>query len=93
MHVDGHDDALWELYEFVVRRLDERIRLAEEAGDKAAHDFALGSRRIMVRIGQDLTERPWGHPEMSRFLLRAASRYRRHPEFQQRWGLGVSQRV
>ena len=81
---EPHDD-LWDLYEFLIRRLDEQIRIAEETGDEAARASAQGSRRILTGMGRDLVDRPWGRPEVSRFLLRAASRYRRHPEFRQAW--------
>lgn len=79
-------EAVRELHEFVSRRLQERVRLAEEAEDEAARGFLVGSCEIVARMGEDIAARPWALGEVSNYLLRAAVRYRRHPEFQAWWG-------
>lgn len=76
---------LEELHQFVVARLDERVDAADESGDDLDHAFALTSRRLVTRLGQDITERPWAHRELARFLRRSALRYRRHPDFEPDW--------
>lgn len=83
--MNDRDEVLRELHRFVLARLDDRIKLAEDADDELGRTFAVTSRRIVVQLGQDFSGRPWAHDEVENFLLRSARRYRRHPDFSPRW--------
>jgi hypothetical protein len=77
---------LREVGDFVARRLDEEIRSADEAGDKPALSFALGSRELLAEVARDVDARPWARREVANYLFRAARLYRGHPDFQHWWG-------
>lgn len=83
-------EALRALHDFVLARLEDRVRLAEEAGDSLDRSFALASREFLLALGHDISARPWTHDELERFLLRSARRYRRHPDFHENWAGSAS---
>lgn len=72
--------------DFVISRVEERVRSAEQAGDEGARSFALGSRRLVQQMRRDFVERPWARREVSNYVLRSAWLYREHPEFRSWWG-------
>lgn len=78
--------AAFEICDFIMRRLEERVTRAEQTGDNHARSFAKTSREIVKQMRLDLVERPWAHYEVENFLLRTAKQYRAHPEYQSWWG-------
>lgn len=82
---DHRNDDVWNLCAFVVQCLDRRIELARERRDDLARDFALGSRRVVEAMAQDLADGVPPSGEVRRFLARTAYPFRRHPDFRSEW--------
>ena len=78
--------TLHDIGQFVMARIDDEVRRADEAGDKPALSYALGSRDVVAAIRRDIDARPWARDEVSRYLLRTARLHRRHPEYREWWG-------
>lgn len=77
---------LREVGDFLAHRIDDEIRAADEAGDKTAISYAIGSRELLSRAVRDIDARPWARREVANFLLRWARLHRTHPDFQYWWG-------
>lgn len=71
--------------DFVADRIDDDVRRADEAGDKPALSFAIGSRDLVALFRRDIDQRPWARTEVGRYLLRAARLHRDHPDFRAWW--------
>jgi hypothetical protein len=76
---------LREVSDFLAQRVDEEIRRADEAGDKAALSFALGSRDLLAGVTRDIDARPWARTEVGNYLLRQARLHHGHPDFRSWW--------
>lgn len=76
---------LHEVSAFLARRIDEEIRRADEAGDKAALAFARGSRELLDDVTRDIDARPWARSEVANYLIRSARLHREHPDFPHWW--------
>jgi hypothetical protein len=78
--------TLRELGTFVVHRIDEDARAAEQTGDDRARSYAQWRRDLFTQLRRDVDERPWAHAEVGNFLRREAQLYRDHPDFREWWG-------